>query len=86
MIVTLGNIKERPVVNAISLRRELELFMEDTGITKKKVAELLWCVHRPVFSVAVFPSLSWLTVFGCPSGLAPSLSLVPALPFFVKLI
>ena len=41
MIVTLGNTKERPVVNAISLRRELELFMEDTGITKKKVAELL---------------------------------------------
>ena len=30
-----------------------------------------------MFSVAVFPSLSWLTVFGCPSGLAPSLSLVP---------
>ena len=29
-----------------------------------------------MFSVAVFPSLSWLTVFGCPSGLAPSL------PFF----
>ncbi len=27
-----------------------------------------------MFSVAVFPSLSWLTVFGCPSGLAPSLS------------
>ena len=25
-----------------------------------------------MFSVAVFPSLSWLTVFGCPSGLALS--------------
>lgn len=35
-----------------------------------------------MFSVAVFPSLSWLTVFGCPSGLALSLSLVPFSVFF----
>ena len=30
-----------------------------------------------MFSVAVFPSLSWLTVFGCPSGLALSPSFFP---------
>ena len=35
-----------------------------------------------MFSVAVFPSLSWLTVFGCPSGLAPSLSFFPFSVFF----
>lgn len=41
MIITLNKTKEDSVVNAISLRKELATFMEDTGMTKNKVAQLL---------------------------------------------
>lgn len=41
MILTIGNTKEKPVINTVSLRKELGMFMENTGMTKTKVAQLL---------------------------------------------
>lgn len=41
MIISLENAIEKTTVNTISLRKELSTFMEDTGLTKTKVAELL---------------------------------------------
>lgn len=41
MIITIGNTKEKSIINTISLRKELGVFMENTGMTKTKVAQLL---------------------------------------------
>lgn len=41
MIITLGKAKEKPAINTISLRKELGMFMKNTGMTKTKVAQLL---------------------------------------------
>lgn len=41
MIIKLGNAEEKSTINTLSLKKELGVFMENTGITKTKVAELL---------------------------------------------
>lgn len=41
MRIELGQTKEKSSINTISLRKELGIFMENTGITKTKIAQLL---------------------------------------------
>lgn len=52
MIVTFGKTKEISPINAISLRNELKTFMDNTGMTKTKVAQLLgFPSYKPVTKI-----------------------------------